>query len=295
MISLDSIESLAFDLWIIVVLILLVGLIASIFLYKKAKNSYAIGLIALTICFIIGRIFAIPVRFYLGQPAPTFFSLDAILMLNLAFWIIVGLIYLLGGISLFKEKIKGKNFLAYWVSLVAILVLVFYVARTVINSSIGAVPNIMAFEGLALLFEIAFLIFSWVGFLILIYCVARNYDSKTRYVFTFLTCITLLFHGYRCLDRGCYTYLSHPFHGINGWHGIDIYSNGCFWHRDNSANLARTLLWPSVTSIMLCIRCSVWRNNLSIFTKRYCIDYSSNYAHFRVNFVLSRRISDDKN
>ncbi len=190
--ALNPVDVTAIWLWIINIGILVVGFSGSFSFYRKTKTPYAIGLGTLCIGFILGRIFGMIVEFDLGVPSISTFNSGALTDLNIAFWLIVGFIFSLGGISLFREKIKGKRFIAYWLALIIASIVVFYFAIFLINTFIGTVPVIQPFEGNTLIFQDLFLVFSWGGFIILFFSLETTYSGKTRYFFTYLTCVNLV-------------------------------------------------------------------------------------------------------
>ncbi len=190
--TLDPIDLPAIGLWVINIGTLVIGLIGTISFYRKTKTSYAIGLIALCFSFILGRVFGMMVEFDLGVPTLGTFNSGALITLNIAFWAVVGFIYILGGISLFREKIKGIRFIGFWLALIIGSIAIIYFAIFLINNFTGNVPKIMPFEGTALLFQDLFLAFSWGGFIILFYSIEKTYSNKTRYFFTYLTCVNLV-------------------------------------------------------------------------------------------------------
>ncbi len=179
-------------LWVTNIGVLAIGLIGSFSFYRKTKTPYAIGLGTLCIGFILGRIFGLMAEFGIGIPPLGAFDSGALIALNITFWTIVGLIYILGGISLFREKIKGTRFIAFWLALISISIVAIYLAIFLISNFIGNVPQISPLTGMVLLFEDLFLACSWGGFIMLFFALEKNYSSKTRYFFTYLTCVNLM-------------------------------------------------------------------------------------------------------
>jgi len=104
-----------FFIWIAILVLLGIGLIVTFLFNKRNKNSYATGLSVLCIGFIVGRVFGLILKFDLGEPATSAYSEVALIDLNLGFWTIIGIIFLLGAFSLFKDELKGVKFVVFWV------------------------------------------------------------------------------------------------------------------------------------------------------------------------------------
>ncbi|HMF31246.1 MAG TPA: hypothetical protein VKK79_07525, partial [Candidatus Lokiarchaeia archaeon] len=155
-----------------------------------------IGLGSLCACWIAARLFALPVRFDMSEQPVVAFNLEALIDLNLVFWPIVCLIFIFGALSLFRKKLKGNYFVVFWILLTVISIVMIYVAIFLIESNVGNVPEIIPYEGNALIFEELYAAFSWAGFLVLMYSLEINYHKKTRYIFTLLSCLSLVFTLY---------------------------------------------------------------------------------------------------
>ncbi len=194
--DLGPIKLTAIGLWFIAIVIMLIGVIAATIFYRKSKTSFSIGIGGLCALWIVGRLFALPVRFDLGMPAIGPFNPEALLLLNVVFWPISTLIFIFGCRSLFKDKLKGRKFVTFWVFLVIIAIAVFYIAILIIETTVGNVPILLPFTGTSLLFENLYLVFSWAGFIVLFYTLEINYSAKTRYFFTALSSISMLFTLY---------------------------------------------------------------------------------------------------
>ncbi len=189
-------EFTAVGLWFIAIVIMVIGVIAATIFYRKSKTSFSIGIGGLCALWIVGRLFALPVRFDLGDPAVGPFNPEALILLNVVFWPISTIIFVLGCRSLFQDKLKGGKFVTFWVFLIIIAIVVFYVAIFIIESTVGNVPIILPFTGTALFFEDLFLVFSWAGFIVLFYTLEVNYSTKTRYLFTALSSFSMIFTLY---------------------------------------------------------------------------------------------------
>ncbi len=194
--SWSPLEFTAISLWFVSIIIMVIGVIAALFFYRKSKVSFALGIGGLCAFWIVGRLFALQVRFNLGMPGISPFNPDAIIFLNIVFWPISAIIFVLGGISLFREKLKGGKFVTFWVILVIIAITSFYVAIFIIELTVGSVPIILPFTGTALLYENLFLICSWAGFIVLFISLETGYSQKTRYIFTLLSSFSMLFTLY---------------------------------------------------------------------------------------------------
>ncbi len=194
--SWTELQLISISLWVMAIIIMVIGVIAATIFYRKSKTSFSIGIGGLCALWIVGRVFALMVRFDLGLPGIGLFDPDAIYILNLVFWPISTVLFFLGGISLFKEKLKGRKFVTFWVFMVIVAIAVFYIAIFIIESTVGNVPTILPFTGTALLFENLYLVFSWAGFIVLFYTLEINYSAKTRYLFTALSSFSMLFTIY---------------------------------------------------------------------------------------------------
>jgi len=194
--SWSPVELTAIVLWFVSIIILGGGIVATIIFYRKSRTPFAIGLGSLCACWIVGRLFALPVDFDLGEPAIGAFNLEALIALNIVFWFIVGLFFVFGSMSLFREKMQGNRFVGYWCILIITSIAVIYIALFFIQATIGNVPQITPFAGTALLYEDFYLALSWAGFVILFYALELNYRNKTRFFFTILSSFSLLFTLY---------------------------------------------------------------------------------------------------
>ncbi len=179
-------------IWIAVLVLLGIGLIVTFLFNKRNKNSYATGLSVLCIGFIVGRVFGIILKFDIGEPAMSSYDFNALIYLNIGFWTIIGIIFVLGAYFLFKDELKGLKFVLFWCALLIASVLAFWVVTRHIEASVGALPKTPPYEGTALLFENLFLTSTWIGFISLFRGVEKSFAKKTRYTLTSLTFITLL-------------------------------------------------------------------------------------------------------
>lgn len=191
------IEQAAFILWVIVLVILGIAFALSIVFFKKTKSKYSIGLIFLCTGFLIGRIFRIWVRFFIGEPEIGSFNYEALIAVNIVFWSIIIAIFMLAGLSILSNKLKGKLFVGFWISLIIISHFIVYISLFIIKSNIGKVPAMTPFKGTALLFENIYLIASWLGFISLFFYVENaSVDlfkvEKPKFFFTAITVLALI-------------------------------------------------------------------------------------------------------
>ncbi len=198
MTDLTTIELIALGLWYAVLAILCIAFVCSIIFYKKSKSKYAVGLIFLCIGFLVGRLFRIWVSFYTGEPSIASYSYEALIAINIAFWSVIFSMFLLAAISLQSDKIKGKIFIAYWICLIVVALVIAYVSASIIKSNIGKVPVMVPYTGTALLFENIYLIASWLGFIALflnIEIATKDLFTvkKQKFLFTGITIVALVF------------------------------------------------------------------------------------------------------
>ncbi len=83
-----------------------------------------------------------------------------------------------------------------WLLLTIFSIAAIYIAIYFIEANVGNVSVIMPLAGTALLFQDLFVIFSWAGFILLIYTLEINYHVKTRYLFTIFSSFSLVFTIY---------------------------------------------------------------------------------------------------
>jgi len=187
----------ALILWVVSLGILGIAIILSAIFYKRSKTYYALGLILLSIGFMVGRIFRILVKFFLGEPEIHIPNRQALMVATMAFWTIIGLIFIASGYSLFNERIKGNLFIIFLISVLMVAILLSSFTVFYIETEIGQLPDIKAFTGTALVFENIALTATWLGFISLFYCVEKvSMDlftvKKTKYFYTFLVFVALI-------------------------------------------------------------------------------------------------------
>ncbi len=195
-----DINGLVFILYIAVIVILCVGIILCYHQQRKTKSSFFFGLVALCVGFIIGRIFKLIAQFGVGEPSPLIggYNKNAYFLENGYFFVLFCIILCIGAISYFKPGIQGIKFYAFWIVLIVACVIGTYAFIFLVNTNIGPLPQFSMLMGELVIFECGFVVISWIGYLILIFCVEKvSKDlfntNKSKYFFAISSIIGIIF------------------------------------------------------------------------------------------------------
>ncbi len=195
----DIINSMVFSLWIVVIGILCVGIVLCYQQQRKSKSSFYFGLVALCVGFIAGRIFKLIAQFGVGEPSPLIEGYDksAYFLENIYFFVLFCIILSIGAISYSKPGIVGLKFYVFWIMLIVLCVIGTYAFIFWVTANIGPLPQFSNLTTEIAIFECGYVVFSWIGYLILIFCIEKvSKDlfntNKSKYFFAISSIIGII-------------------------------------------------------------------------------------------------------